>query len=195
MDNTFWTYALSTFLGIAASFIAWFIVAKVFVPRIKISPKISKQFDQTENRYKYRIKLFNKGMRDAFEFNIVAQIRFEKPDGNTQLMQIGINSVPLAYLGRKKGRTMNLKTEEIPEHHQRHLSPELRERIQKRERVPLEDILKHFGPTAYVKVFVMCNDGVSGQRQYFVSPNYTIDDIVSRAFDPKSEGILPQGVV
>lgn len=159
MDNNFCSYGLSTLLGIVASFIAWFFVAKVYVPRIRISPKISKQYDQTEDRYKYRIKLFNKGMRDAFEFNIVAQIHFEKPDGNTQLIQIGINSVPLAYLGRKKGRTINLKTEEIPEHHQRHLSPELRERIRQGERVPLEDILNHFGSSAYVKVFVMCNDG------------------------------------
>lgn len=192
--NSFCQYALSTLLGFAASFIAWLFVARMFIPRIKISPKISKRIDPSDGNYKYRVKLYNKGCRDAFEFNVVAQIRFKKDDGNTQLMQIGINSVPLAYLEKKKGRTMNLKTEEIPEHHQRHLSPELRSRIQSGERVSLEEILNYFGPSAHIKVFVMCNDGVSGQRQYFVS-TYKVEDIVERGFDPNSEKILSDGVI
>lgn len=185
------------FFGILASVLAWYIVSKIFVPRIKISPKISKIPDSTNGNYKYRIKIYNAGCRAAFEFSIVAEIRFKKKDGtaNIQLMRIGINSVPLAFLDSKKGRTMNLKTESIPEHHQRHLSDELKNRIQSGERVSLEEILTYLGPDSYVRVYVMCNDGTSGARKYFVSPDYSIADIVNIGFDPKSEQMMPDGVI
>ena len=122
---TFLDILLSFVIGILTGFLSWKIVTKVFVPQIEISDFISKSLDPSNKQTKYRIKIVNTGRRLAFEFNIIAEIRFRQKDprsnGNTQIMRIGINTVPLAYLGIGKGRTMNLKTELIPKEHRRHL--------------------------------------------------------------------------
>ena len=110
-------------------------------------------------------------------------------------MRIGINTVPLAYLGIGKGRTMNLKTELIPKEHRRHLPEEFQERLGKNERIPLEEILDVLGEDSRIRVYIMCSDGVSGNRKYFVSKDLSKSDITNDKFHPDGVDKLSGGPV
>ena len=196
---TFFFFLLSFVIGILTGFLSWKIVTKVFVPQIEISDFISKSLDPSNKQTKYRIKIVNTGRRPAFEFNIIAEIRFRQKDptsnGNTQIMRIGINTVPLAYLGIGKGRTMNLKTELIPKEHRRHLPEEFQERLGRNERIPLEEILDVLGEDSRIRVYIMCSDGVSGNRKYFVSKDLSKSDITNDKFHPDGVDKLSGGPV
>ncbi len=185
--------------GFLTGLLSWRLITKVYVPRIEISEFISRSLDITNGRTKYRIKIINRGKRPAFEFSIVAEIRFRQKDlrsnGNTQIMRIGVNTVPLAFLDVGKSRIMNLKTELIPEEHSRHLSEEHREMIRRGKRVPLEDILKYLGEDARVRIYIMCSDGVSGNRKYFMSKDLAEGDITNDRFEPDGIGKLEGGPI
>jgi len=64
---------LSSFLiGILGSFIAWFIVARIVVPRIRFAEKVSAIGNQQP---RLRLKVRNDGCRDILDCEVMAEFR------------------------------------------------------------------------------------------------------------------------
>ncbi|MGY4767734.1 hypothetical protein ACXC9Q_12525 [Kribbella sp. CWNU-51] len=178
--------------GIATSYLVWWYVARRLVSKILFSDAISVRPDFSaqgiaEGLVKYRVKIHNSGRRAAIDLTIHAMIRSASRDpdapDNVQLISLGVATVPAPRLDAKRGRTMNLKTELIPEAHRRHLSEAHREALQNGKRVPLEEILQWLGPGAIVRIWVSCYDEFSGSRRVFVSKDYSEADFTSRQFE------------
>lgn len=106
---------LSFFLGILASLIAWFVVTNLIKPKMKISSEIEKGKAFVENnKYIYRIKVFNKNyFYKVFDVGLTGRVMIKGLDSKNPeniksfLIKVGNGSTP--YIKPYKKCSDNIK--------------------------------------------------------------------------------------
>ena len=101
---------LGVVLGIASSFVAWFVTARLLRPKLVISPYVSRvDSPDADRRYVYRIKVKNLRRREAIDLELGADfltkgVHPNRP-GNTNRYEIPIDP---PHLRRLKPRGVNV---------------------------------------------------------------------------------------
>ena len=183
-------------LGLAGSFLSWWVLVHRIVPRIAFASFISKtEYDRTTGRKSYRIKIRNAGSRDLIDGAVVAVIsikglRPELPETRIAyrlpLNLSGDTSLSLPVLRARSTRVFRIPLETSRDIGQSAYIPaDLRRRCKKGE-LELEALMR-LGDSR-IRIFVAGSDSISGARKVFQSRDYRIDDIDEASFDGLERG-------
>ncbi len=173
--------------GLVASFVFWYSLTHWLVPKIQISPKISKLPAKTYRSgyfYQFKIKNPSEG-RPAIDLKFQASIYY--PDfprkGVTNVYPIPLDAVNLMELlpvikGERRTRRVRFKIDDhkFCEIHQRRFFPKEIKDCAKQESLRLEQLLK-ISESAFIRVYIAASDEFSGSRKIF-KKEYKLEDIV-----------------
>lgn len=180
-------------LGILGNFVAWYLVARVLVPKFDFCPEISatpraiSPFDRTGISYRFKVQ--NTGSRSAIDVEVCARLRIKGlgrfPD-TTKLIYIPLGDgtekflrIPLVKKGSTGARIFRIHPNRIHTEDRPFFPGPIRKRIEK-QTLLLEDLLRLKDATIQLVVFAY--DSFSGSRQVFESKRYRISDIKNGPF-------------
>lgn len=170
-------------LGVAASFLAWWIIFHQIVPKIEFSEGISSSPRRSDpSRRSYRIKFANTGRRAIIGMEVFARLSIKWEAGkNWSAYYIPLNSagdrkyeLPRLDRGRNRILTLWLNRSEVFRTNKR-FSEALRNKAEAKE-LELEDLLSQ-GEIARLQLFVSGYDEFSGARRVFASPKFELENI------------------
>lgn len=169
--------------GIAASFLAWFIVFRGFVPKFTFSAQVAKlpSVNPLEGD-RYRIKFKNIGRRNAIDVDVYARLRIRNirklPDLSNvwTIVTLSTDTTHVPRVPKAANRVVVLSLDDT-----RDLSsPNFLDALD--GRVPTLETLLSLGEAAELVVWVLAFDEFSGARKAFISSAYDLDDIVQGKF-------------
>ena len=183
-------------LGLAASFLSWWILVHLVVPCIRFDDIISKSlYDSSAQSFSYRAKIKNIGRRDLVDGYVTATLvikglRFPKTwtTFRIPLLLSGETTAPIPVLKRGKNKIFRLCFELCPD---LKLSPYVPQDIReeaKKGRLTLERLLAF--EKSYLTLFVVGADAISGARKVFESPQYKLSDIFEGPFKSTGHKLL-----
>lgn len=174
--------------GLALSVALWYWLTHIVSPRVVFSRRISRIRDSDGER-RYRVKITNPARRrEVIDLSYAASIEFP----GLQAFDEEVASRPRLDLRSSKERTFRLPPgghtvvavslpdlDELRRSHAiRAIYPAGRDHAGLGIETLLADAAK-----AYVRLQVLCNDGWSGARRYFTSPEYTLELVKDGDFD------------
>lgn len=177
-------------VGIAGSFIAWWIIYHKIKPVINFSSTISKiKRNPNSKNYTYRIKFENSGKRAILDLNLIVKLRIKglNPSfsGNWEVLYIPIDQINTPIIKQvKKSRTRTTitlflnKAEDFTK-------PIYPNNIRKKyldNNLELEDLFK-LGSKVTLQVYGFGYDEFSGVKKLFKSNIYSANDIKEGYFD------------
>lgn len=170
-------------LGLLASYIVWWIIAHLIVPRVEFSNKIAKrQFGQDVTQYQIAFK--NAGRRSMVDLEIVVRIGVYKFMGATgwAYHEVGTNArrVPDLKPGQLSRRVVRIFDTRHPISFVDAPSRKIKDELERHR--TLEGILG-IEEDAAVRVHVFGYDSFSGTRKLFQSKEYRSGDISLGRFD------------
>jgi hypothetical protein len=194
----FWELLVGIFIGLisggVSSFIVWFIVYHVLVPRIEFSDHISK-ITGHDGEPVYRIKFENCGRRPAIDIRI--NIRYGVKRTQNKHHRWIVTYIPFSKDRREQIPFLNPvdknkkgMREVIPllindtTFDENTFPEDIRERYEV-GKLRLEDLFAE-GHEHGIQVFVFCYDSFSGTRKIFKSKVYGLSDIRPGKFEKNS---------
>lgn len=170
-------------LGVASSFIAWWIIFRKIVPQIEFSPFISSR-PQRKNpeRRSYRIKFKNMGRRAIIGVEVFARLTIKWENGTNwsgyyiPLNFAGDRKCELPHLGRGRNRILTLWLNRAESFRTLARFPEAVRKKAEERKLTLEDLLSQ-GEAARLQIFASGYDEFSGARKVFVSRRFELNDI------------------
>lgn len=175
-------------LGIAASFIAWWIVFHQIVPKIEFSDGISSTPRRSDpSRRSYRVKFANTGRRAIIGMEVFARLSIKWEEGKNwsgyyiPLNSAGDRKYELPRLDRSKNRILTLWLNRSDVFRTNVRFPEALRKKAEEKQLTLEDLLSQ-GDVARLQLFVSGYDEFSGARKVFASPRFELEDIKNGRF-------------
>ncbi|TFV60884.1 hypothetical protein E4P41_10235 [Geodermatophilus sp. DF01-2] len=157
-------------LGIAASFVAWFIVWRTLSPKVEFSPCISRiraQDEEDEEQYggpcRWRVKVRNsRRRRPAMELQFTARLRFtSRLSGNTGAVQMRVTPASLPFMSKNILLVLDVAEDAFGDRALRYL------RRQGVEPGDLDDLVSALDG-GHVRVSCIATDSFSGSRRAFI---------------------------
>lgn len=192
---------LGALLGLILSLVAWWVTARVVVPRIQWSREICRT---PGDALEYRIKFGNVGRRDVVDVAVTCTLRVRNldrlPATSARSRNYATVGIPLrggqVDVMRRKGRRdlpphlsvdrsdgpigrnrlAKLLTSDISDFQTGRLPEHLQDAIRNRQMVELEQLLG-LGDDAYLDFTFFCYDGYSGARRVLRSAKYRKENI------------------
>lgn len=170
-------------LGLAASFLSWWVLVHLIVPQVGFAEVITKiNYDSLSGNRAYRIKFGNIGRRNLVDGYVIATLsikglRFEKTwtSFRIPMSYSGETTITLPILKSKKNRLFRICLELCQELKDSPVIPEkIRDRVRS-GKITLEELFT-LGDS-YLIVFVVGADALSGARKVFESKRYVTSDI------------------
>lgn len=161
--------SLAVLLGVASSFLAWFITFRVIRPRIRISTGISRVTapHNDDYRYAYRVKVKNRSTRRRMidvEFGCTLHLRSVHPEltHNTNVFDVPLSKQTVRRIKPKGERVMRLRLHRLLDEREdlERLPPAVVTLL--RDPGYTLDGLFRVAPEAVIRFFVRCNDSFSG---------------------------------
>jgi hypothetical protein len=161
--------------GIIASFIVWWLVTRVVVPKIRFSESIADYSLPGKHRI-WLCQFENTGRRQCIDLEIVVRLAIKGFEGTEDIAyhtySTNASRVPRLKPGeRRKVRLFDtrecIRFLDVP-------SPTIRDTIQKQPRLNSVLVL---GQDAWIVVHVFCHDGFSGSRKVYSSQKYRVGNI------------------
>lgn len=182
-------------IGVTSSFLVWYYLFRVLVPRIVFSEKISKiKREDPPPKYNYRIKFQNRGKRAIIDVDIKIKLRikglFKNRPSTWKEVSIptSIEENPIIKPQKIGGQIVNFGIMDCDFFTSNLVEEEVRENFLKRT-LSLEDILS-LGSGTELHVIIGGYDEFSGARKIFVSKLYRKDDIVGGQFEKETLQII-----
>jgi hypothetical protein len=160
--------------GLALSFLLWWVLARVMVPRVAFGTHISKLPDGDDRHVRYRVKIANVGRRDIIDLSV--RVRLYMPASgstSTNIVELPLNTDHLFILRPKDVRIFNLNLGEVES---RFLANHEAALLKQRCDQSLERILNDHC-RSFLLVQLLAYDGWSGARRYYRSERYRRDSI------------------
>lgn len=172
--------ALGIPLGVLASFVAWWIITRLVVPKVEFSPDISRtRYNGNLSGLNYRIKFKNCGRRDIIDVQVSVLVRVKGLSKKTpkmiEIASLALESDRVPVIRAKGNRIIQLR----PERTERFSKPIYGQEIYNKLRLgnlTLDDVLA-LGTEATVTVFVFGYDSWSGARKMYESSPYRAANI------------------
>ena len=178
---------LSTFVGvpfgIAASFVAWFIVFRFLVPKFKFSDQISKiPGASPDDAAGYRVKFKNVGRRNTIDVEVHSRLRVRNLSHRAEfsktwtIVTLSSDTTHEPCIPKEATRSVVLwldATQELS-------SPKFLAALQ--GSAPTLENLLSLGEEAELVVWVLAFDEFSGARKAFISKHYRLSDICEGKF-------------
>ncbi|MDT3738220.1 MAG: hypothetical protein RO257_01825 [Candidatus Kapabacteria bacterium] len=204
---------LSTIIGMLSSYLVWYLIYKLLVPRIRFSDKISKMESiDSKSKYKYRIKLENSGYRDIIDINISAKFSIIGLNGksyqnrNIVYLETSFDGyIPIL----RSLKTLNYFLKKVEKNNSDNIHKTLRNLIRvypnkkkefsreyypdyiknkvKKEELTMEDIF-NIGSDAFLEIIFSGTDSFSNSKKIYVK-KYTLKDIINKPFKTGSLSI------
>lgn len=179
--------------GVAASFVAWYIVFRVIVPKFHFSQEINKVPGLAAGEpWRYRVKFINLGRRDAIDVEVYSRLRVRnlslRPEYLKTWTIVTLNSDTThePKVPRRASRMVVLDLEGTTELEK----PMFKRALDGRE--PTLENLLSLGKEAELVVWVLAYDEFSGARKGFISKHYHVNDIREGKFGgPGGLDIVP----
>ena len=175
--------------GLALSLLFWYWQTKWIVPRVAFSTAISR-IRRPDGAFVYRVKISNTGRRRVIDANFYCKIVYVSAPtlSAAGLKNVIVNLlVPLApshvfSIGSGNRWLVQLKTDSnaLRTADSRY-TDEVISVIEQSDDGPLEKLMS-LGERAVARIHVLCYDEWSGARKYFVSPSYSVDQIIPGSF-------------
>jgi hypothetical protein len=170
---------LSSFLiGILGSFIAWFIVSRILVPRIRFAEKIS---EIGKRQPRLRLKVRNEGYRDILDCEVMAELRIRGLDRelpkNISVLNIPIYAPRFPRLPSSRNRLITFRSYTFDDEAARLLPSD----FGNHKDLSLSELFRLKGVIG-LRVTLFGYDNFSGSRKAFSSRPYTVSDIESRSY-------------
>ncbi len=183
---------ISLFIGIISSYISWWILFKIIVPKIKFSDKISKIPSESSKGFGYRVKYHNCGRRNIIDITINIRLRIKGLFKDRKMTwkviyletEPEMKAKPLIKPSKEGGNLVYINVNDTKYFSNPIFPIAIRDKHNKRELL-LEDILK-LGDERKLEIILSGYDEFSGARKVFISKSYYIDDIVTAKFLEKS---------
>jgi hypothetical protein len=182
--------------GVAASFIAWWIVFRVLVPRFEFAEHVNEVPGLVEGEpSRYRIKFANVGRRDAIDVEVFSRLRIRnlslRPEylNTWTIVSLQSDTTREPKVPRTGSRTVVLDLAGTVD-----LASPMFERALAGRAPRLENLLS-LGKEAELVVWVLAYDEFSGARKGFISKHYHAQDIREGKYAPgtRLEVIPPDG--
>lgn len=173
--------------GVAASFAAWYIVFRGFVPKFTFSGQLNKVPGLAPGEPpRYRVKFINVGRRDAIDVDVYSRLRVRNLSHRPEyldtwtIVTLSSDTTHEPKVPKGGSRMVVLGLDETAElatsKFQRALDG----------RVPTLENLLSLGKEAEIVVWVLAYDEFSGARKGFISKHYSLDDIREGQFGGRS---------
>jgi len=173
--------------GIAASFAAWYIVFRGFVPKFKFSDEINKVPGLVAGEPpRYRVKFINVGWRDAIDVDVYSRLRIRNlsqvPEylNTWTIVTLSSDTTHEPKVPKGGSRMVVLGLDETAE-----LEKPMFKRALDGRATTLENLFS-LGKEAELVVWVLAYDEFSGARKGFISKHYHLDDIREGRFGGSS---------
>lgn len=165
--------AVALILGIAASMVAWFLLQHALRAKLTIAPQISR-FWKDDDTSIYRVKLVNRRTRrSAIDIEVVVDAvlfgRVPRRPRTQQVLKVPTAMPSYPVLRAGGNRVINLRLGPLVEKAELEDAPKGDE---------LHALLSRDSKD-YIRVWVICSDGYSGQRRAFTQ-RFHLKDIVDR---------------
>lgn len=176
-----WSTVTGIVLGVVSSFIFWYIIVHIIVPKIEFKPFILESpSNSTLSGYKYRVLLANKTWRQVIDAEFFVRVRIKglrpnRPKNWTIVkvplddnrIPVLINTIPRYILELQMNKIELDNTFIYPQ--------EFIKKYQEKK-ITLRDLLE-LGTDATIQVSGFGYDNLSGTRKLMQSKVYTIQDI------------------
>lgn len=186
-------YVLGVVIGVAGSFLAWYLTARVIRPSIRIGPQVSR-VDGPEGwpQYVYRVKVVNRRRRQAIDVEFGATldtkgIHADRID-NWNVYEVPIDSPSTRRLPPRGSRIVWIDLRNAHDLIRR--LPALEATKQRDGTLRLEELLALNGGSV-LRFFVRCNDGFSGAPCLF-EWEYRSGSVGVGLFEKSSASLVPE---
>jgi hypothetical protein len=170
-------------LGIIASFLVWYLVYHIIVPKIEFFPNIYKQrSNENHSGFRYVAKIKNVGKRDIIDVEIFIKLRIKGLYHKQSLWKgiyIPVDDERIPKIKSQKDDTKRTAVQmclsKIKAISTKSFPDEVKEKLNN-ETLLLEDLLR-LGNERELQIFVFGYDPYSGSRKMFESKVYGMNDI------------------
>jgi hypothetical protein len=183
--------------GLGTSFLSWWVLFHVIVPRIEFSNKISKRRSRDHAGHDYRVKILNLGRRSIVGVECIARLIIDwEGKNNWKAFYIPMNpagerKTELPKIKKNGNRVLILYVSLIQGIRKSGNVPDHIKMAAEEGTLELEAILS-LGANAKLKIYVSGYDEFSGARKVFESDFYSCTDIVHGKFSELE--VIPSGV-
>lgn len=166
--------------GFLLSFVLWWFLAHIMVPKIAFSTDLSRVPDR-DQRVRYRLKIRNTGRRDVIDLYIRVRIYIRRPGTRASLniIEIPTNRDHLFVLRPDDSHIFTLEIQRIES---RYLEEEELVLMRGQQAGSLEGILGNH-PDSHLLAQILAYDGCSGSRKYYRSGQYRANSIKPGRFN------------
>ncbi len=196
--NAVFTIVTSVLCSMIASFIFWTLSFKASTTKIEFSSKIERSY--RDNKFKLRVRFINIGPADLFDIRYLARLmyRSEKKGGlhgrgTAVYLDLGQRSVSPILFGKKEQMkrkhvvfswTVALsESEDFYRVFSRAYHPDHIRKKAETHTLTFDDIIGEYQDNLTVRIFAFGIDSMTGVEKMFMSPHYTIKDIVTGHFN------------
>ena len=186
-------------IGIVSSFLVWWFVLRILVPKISFSESISKTKTKEEKSgYRYRLKIENSGRRGIIDVDLVCKLRLKgvyPGDGsNWQVVTIPVRNkwyIRIRPTRKNKLReVVRLEMDKVKiDNFDKDIYPEEIRQKCREGTLLLEDLLS-LGTERTFWLVLMGYDEFSGSRKVFISKSYDLAHIKLGKFDPNGLEVI-----
>lgn len=182
-------------IGIATSFMAWWVLFRRFTPRLLFSYDISKiPAPGTNANSTYCIKFVNSGRGQIIDLEMVARLRIRGVDSrapkNWHIVELNISRNKIPKVKPGGDATILVYPLDLVEF-QRMIFPDEIQLDSPKSDLSLEGLLG-LGTAAELRLMAFGYDGFSGARRYFESHDYNTDSIKSGFFEFEGLHVVPR---
>jgi len=172
----YYNLTIGVLLGILSSFLTWWLLSHLLVPKIRFAPFLSKIKVRNQNKFRYRIGFINTGRRSIIDLEIYFKLVIKGYDvqlpRNTHYIEIPLREPKINRVKCGTRWTIDLILSDLPD--------KLRA-ITIDQNPSLEDLLK-YNRSTYAKIFIFGFDQYSGTRKFFESQAYRSENIKGKLF-------------
>lgn len=178
--------ALGVPIGIGASFLAWWIVQHIIIPKVTFSEHISRtEYGGNPSGYSYRVKFQNNGKRDVIDAEVFATVRIRglsrRDNGLTEIANIPVDSERIPIIKAGANRIIHVNIHEATRFTKLIYGNDINLKCKDRT-LTLDDILSA-GEHASLTIHIFGYDRWSGARKIYESIEYQSTHVLSGRWD------------
>ena len=191
--------AISFSLGVGATLLGWYLVARCYRPSVAFSDAISRVASASEpSGVAYRVKFCNDGRRDIVDLRVTARLEVmglnPRLPANPEIVDLPVSLDGAIPLSKKKGsgrfHLSRVSVSGVDAFRHSPFPPEIQRKAALGE-LTLDDVLD-CGSAAELQLIVLAYDRFSGSREVFLSRAFKADDVCSGPFERSSLRLASQ---